>query len=179
MTEIGILQTKSEADNSLYMALGGEHHETRIKDGRLFVRPRAAMMGYLNAESPFDGDGWLDTNDVVLTRGDVHRIVGRDSDVINVGGEKVFPIEVENVLEQMPDIEQATVLGENHLLLGQTVVANLKLRQPTSGLEMKKRIREFCRGRLQPFMIPTKVRIVKQMSINERFKKTRSAQNRV
>ena len=62
------------------------------------------MMGYLNAENPFTEDGWFITGDEVLQKGDYIKILGRKSELINVGGEKVYHQEVENILLEMNDI---------------------------------------------------------------------------
>ena len=74
--------------------------------------PRRPMTGYLNAPSPFDAEGWFDTQDLVETKGEFIRFLGRRSEVVNVGGQKVYPAEVENVLLQMPNVGDATVAGE-------------------------------------------------------------------
>src|SRR5690606_36575768 len=86
LSEVGILRTQSRADDSLWMRVGGPEYETRIVEGTLHVRPRYGMLGYLNAPSPFDADGWMDTGDVVVEDGDWLRILGRRRDEINVGG---------------------------------------------------------------------------------------------
>ena len=91
LTEVGILPTKSEQDDSLWLAVGGPGYETKIVDNVLWIRAQMAMVGYLNAPSPFDADGWFNTGDVVEQKGDYIRFMGRKSEIINVGGEKVFP----------------------------------------------------------------------------------------
>ena len=67
LTEVGILRAKSRGDDSLWVKVGGEGFETRVVDGILHIRANSAMLGYLNAESPFDEDGWLNTGDAVET----------------------------------------------------------------------------------------------------------------
>ena len=72
LTEVGILPTKSESNDSLWLAVGGEGYETKIVDGVLWIRTQTAMIGYLNAPSPFDADGWFNTGDMVEQRGELH-----------------------------------------------------------------------------------------------------------
>jgi acyl-CoA synthetase (AMP-forming)/AMP-acid ligase II len=93
MSELGILRSKSKSSDSLFVKLGGEGFETRVVDGILHVRAASAMLGYLNAPSPFDPDGWLNTGDEVEfdETGEYMRIRGRRSEIINVGGEKGLP----------------------------------------------------------------------------------------
>jgi acyl-CoA synthetase (AMP-forming)/AMP-acid ligase II len=69
MSELGIVRVKSEARNSLFMKVGGEGVETRVVDGVLKIRSSSRMLGYLNAPSPFDAEGWYDTKDVVEAKG--------------------------------------------------------------------------------------------------------------
>ena len=59
------------------MRVGGEGYETKVVDGRLWVRAESAMLGYLNAPSPFSADGFLDTGDLVEVDGEWLRILGR------------------------------------------------------------------------------------------------------
>src|SRR6185503_3831066 len=84
MTELGILRSQSRESNSLWVRVGGEGFECKVVDGRLWVRAKSAMLGYLNAPSPFDADGFLDTGDEVLVEGEWLRILGRGGEIINV-----------------------------------------------------------------------------------------------
>ena len=170
-SELGILGSRSAANDSVRVQLGGKGEEVKVVEGRLFVRTKGAMMGYLNADNPFDGEGWFDTGDAVVEEGEYCRIISRESDLINVGGQKVFPIEVEEVIAELPEVEQVTVKGEPHLLMGQMVVAEVKTNTSLSSLDIKKRIRSHCRDRLPTFMIPSKMRKVEQIGVTERFKK--------
>ncbi|HVC97930.1 MAG TPA: long-chain fatty acid--CoA ligase, partial [Pirellulales bacterium] len=85
LSELGILPTASKDSQSLWLRLGGDGYETKIVDGTLWIRARSAMQGYLNAPSPFDADGWLNTGDAVEIQGDYLHILGRASEAINVG----------------------------------------------------------------------------------------------
>jgi acyl-CoA synthetase (AMP-forming)/AMP-acid ligase II len=174
LSELGILRSKSESNQSLLVKVGGEDYETKVVDGTLRIKARCSMRGYLNAPSPFDAEGWFNTGDSVIQEGEYYRIMGRVSEIINVGGQKVYPAEVEKVLAEMPEIIDVSVKGEPHMLLGQVVVATLQMAQPASAVEMKQRIASHCRGRLQAFMIPAKVRVVTEPLVNSRFKKVRN-----
>jgi long-chain acyl-CoA synthetase len=173
LSELGILRSKSQSNQSLNVKIGGEDYETKVEDGTLRIRARSSMVGYLNAPSPFDAEGWFDTGDAVIQEGDYYRIMGRMSEIINVGGQKVYPAEVEKVIAELPEVIDVAVCGEAHLLLGQIVVAKVQMENPIPDIEMKRRIAEHCKGRLQPFMVPTKVKVVKESQVNYRFKKIR------
>jgi acyl-CoA synthetase (AMP-forming)/AMP-acid ligase II len=173
LSELGIMRSKSESSDSLWVQLGGEGFEIRVVDSLLEIRAKSAMLGYLNAPSPFTEDGWFQTGDAVEVRGPYLKILGRTSDIINVGGEKVYPAEVESTLQLMPEVAGAVVMGEKNALLGNIVKAKVRLAQPLDVAEFRRRMREFCRDRLQPFKIPQKVELIEHEEWNERFKKVR------
>ena len=173
LSELGILRSKSRDSSSLWVKVGGEGYETKIVDGILWIRAKSAMLGYLNHPSPFDADGWFNTGDMVEIDGEWIRILGRQSEIINVGGQKVYPAEVESVLRQMPNVRDVMIVGEKNPITGNIVVArfNLEQAEPLPGL--KKRMREFCRDRLAPFKVPVKIEIVDDEQYGARFKKIR------
>lgn len=175
LTEVGILPTKSESNESLWLAVGGEGYETKIVDGVLWIRTEMAMLGYLNHPSPFDSDGWFNTGDLVERKGDFIRFLGRKSEVINVGGEKVFPAEVENVIQQLGNIKEVTVRGRPNAITGNIVVATVELIEPEDPDELEDRIRRACRQRLAPYKVPAMVEIAAGTLCGERFKKIRKA----
>lgn len=173
LSEMGILRAKSVHSGSAWLKIGGEGVETRIVNDVLHIRSQTAMIGYLNAPNPFDEEGWFNTQDVVLQDGEHIRIVGRKSEIINVGGRKVYPLEVEGVLLQMPEIRDVTVKGEANPLLGQVVTASVNVNVPLDARELKRRLTEFCRGKLEDFQIPVKVAVLEGELFSERYKKTR------
>ena len=175
LSEVGILRSKSKSSDSLFVKVGGEGFETRIVDGMLEIKARSAMLGYLNAPSPFTEDGWFITGDAVETDGEYIKILGRKSEIINVGGEKVYPAEVESILQTMDDVEEVIVTSEPHPMTGQIVVTRVKLSSNESLAEFRKRMREFCKGKLTRFKIPQKVELVETNLHGERFKKMRKA----
>jgi acyl-CoA synthetase (AMP-forming)/AMP-acid ligase II len=176
LSELGILRSKSKESGSLWVKVGGEGFETKIVDGVLWVKAQSAMMGYLNAPSPFDADGWMNTGDMVEVDGEYIRILGRQSEIINVGGQKVYPAEVESVLLQMDNVKDAVVVGEKNPITGHIVTARVNLFAPEDLAGFKQRMRAFCRERLAPFKIPVKVAITDQGTFNARYKRMRRAE---
>ncbi|QDV43249.1 Long-chain-fatty-acid--CoA ligase FadD13 [Stieleria neptunia] len=172
-TEMGILKSKSESNDSLWMKVGGDGYDTKIVDGRLWIRAHTAMLGYLNAPSPFDEDGYMDTGDEVEVRGQWMRVMGRKSEFINVGGTKVSPVEVESVLLEMPCVCEAAVSGMAHPLMGQIAKATVRLNDGSTLGEFKSQMRKFCKDRLPPEAIPVKVSLAKTSMVTDRFKRAR------
>jgi long-chain acyl-CoA synthetase len=174
LSEVGILRSKSKSSDSLWVKIGGEGFETRVVDGTLHIRARSAMLGYLNAPSPFTEDGWLNTGDAVEVEGEYLRILGRKSELINVGGEKVYPAEVESVLLEMPNVRDVVVTGQPNPIVGQIVLAHVTVSDDETNLQFTRRMREFCKDRLAPYKIPAKVELVDHDLFNSRFKRLRS-----
>ncbi len=173
LSEIGIMRSKSKSSDSLYMKIGGEGYEIRVRDGLLEVKAKSAMLGYLNSANPFTEDGWFKTGDAVEVDGEYVKILGRKSELINVGGEKVYPAEVENILQLMDAVEDVAVVGEANPITGNIVVAKVKLTTNESPSEFRMRMRQFCHEKMESYKIPQKVIVTNEAMYSERFKKMR------
>lgn len=176
LSELGILQSKSKEADSLWVKIGGEGFETRVVDGILQIKARSSMLGYLNAPSPFTDDGWFNTNDVVEVDGEYLRILGRKSEIINVGGEKVYPVEVENVIQELDAVGEVTVYGEKNAITGNVVCADVTPAAPFDVAlhkELIALVKQHCREKLQKYKVPLRVNIVSEAQHTERFKKAR------
>jgi acyl-CoA synthetase (AMP-forming)/AMP-acid ligase II len=168
MSELGIVRVKSEARNSLFMKVGGEGVETRVVDGVLEIRSQTRMLGYLNAPSPFDEDGWYNTKDVVEERDGYYKVTGRVSEVINVGGLKFMASEVERVALEFEGVELAKVEGKANPITGQHVELTV---QPKAGAELdKNKLKRFLSSELQSHMTPKRLKI-ESVAVGHRFKK--------
>ena len=176
LIELGVLRSKSKSDDSLWVKVGGEGYETRIVDGLLEIKAESAMLGYLNAPSPFTDDGWFKTYDMVEVDGDYIKIMGRQSELINIGGEKVFPTEVESVIKELDNVAAVMVYSEKNLITGNIVCARICLNKFEEKSSFVKRLKVYCRGKLQPFKVPVKIEFVENISdiYSERFKIKRS-----
>jgi acyl-coenzyme A synthetase/AMP-(fatty) acid ligase len=173
LSEVGILRSKSRSSDSLWMKVGGEEFTTKIVNGTLWIKSDSAMLGYLNAPNPFDEEGFLDTGDLVEQEGEWIRILGRESEIINVGGYKVFPAEVESVLLEIDNVDDVVVFGEDHPISGKIVVAKLKLQNEEKLRDFKARMLKFCKDKLQKYKVPGKIILTDESTYNERFKRMR------
>lgn len=174
-SETGISSTQSASSESTLIKLDDPDVETRIVDGELWLRSKTQILGYLNHDmESFTSDGWFKTGDLVQEAADGFlRIVGRRKEMINVGGQKVLPGEVESVLLELPAIGDCLVYGEPNAITGQIVAAQIVLAENMDATELKRRVREHCRARLDNYKIPARLRIVDRTSFGERFKKNR------
>jgi acyl-CoA synthetase (AMP-forming)/AMP-acid ligase II len=175
LSELGVLRSKSRDDGSLWVRIGGEGFATKVVDDILWIKSDYAMLGYLNAPQPFDAEGWFCTEDRVEVDGDWFRILGRVTDLMNIGGQKVYPAEVENVILELDNIEDVAVLAEQSALIGNIVVARVATTTPEPVGQLKKRIRRACAERLASFKVPSKVVLAEAALYNTRHKKIRTS----
>ena len=110
-----------------WLASGIDGADLRIKDGLLEVRSPRAMAGYLDRPAPKDAAGWLSTGDLVRVEADRVLFCGRIDTVINVGGAKVSPDEVEAVLLALPFVRDVRVFGRPNPITGALVAAEVVL----------------------------------------------------
>lgn len=172
-SETGISTTSSKSSDSLYMKIEDSNQEYKIVDNELWLRSKTQVLGYLNASmDSFTSDGWFKTGDLVEELEDGYlKIIGRSKEVINIGGQKVLPAEVESVILSMNEIDDCMVYSEANVITGQTVVCDVVLHEAKENI--KKIIRLFCKDKLESFKIPTKVNVVEKTNFSERFKKIR------
>ena len=173
LTEVGVLRSKSRPDGTLWMKIGGEGFEWKIKNDTLWIRSQFQMRGYLNADADIDEEGFFNTQDEVMLDGDYVQILGRVSDIINIGGEKVYPTEIENFIEELDNIQDVVAYGEFNALLGQVIAVDVVLNENEELVVLRKRIREACRKSLGKSKVPSKIRIVNQVAVSSRLKKAR------
>ena len=171
-SETGISTTSSKSSNSLFMKLEDINGEYKIVENELWLRSKTQVLGYLNASmDSFTSDGWFKTGDLVEVDGEYIKIIGRAKEVINVGGQKVLPSEIESIILEMEEISDCMVYGEKNAITGQTVVCDVVLNNKIENI--KKRVRVFCKDRLDTYKIPTKVNVVDKTNFSDRFKKIR------
>jgi acyl-coenzyme A synthetase/AMP-(fatty) acid ligase len=140
---------------SLIGQAGGKA-DLRVVDGSLRIRSTRTASRYLgDGHRLADADGFVDTGDMVELRGDRYYFVGRREGIINVGGQKVHPEEVEAVLNQHPAVQMARVRGRKSPITGAIVVADVVLRPEAGQLEtIRDEILESCRRVLSPHKVP-------------------------
>ena len=174
-SETGIASTSSKSSNSTFMKIDDENLEYKIVDNELWLRSKTQILGYLNRSmESFTNDGWFKTGDLVeLDNEGFIRIIGRNKEIINVGGQKVLPSEVESVLLGMDEIEDCLVYGEQNAITGQSVSCDVVLKHGIDDSGFKILVRKFCKDKLDNFKIPTRVNVVQKTEFTERFKKSR------
>jgi len=128
--------------------------------GELRVRGPNIMKGYYRKEADTQAaitpDGWYCTGDMGTVDGDGYiRITGRKKEMIIVGGENVYPREIEAVLEDHPAVAEAAVVGQMDASRGEVVVAFVVPREGQATTEIA--LRDFCRDRVAGYKVPRRV----------------------
>jgi acyl-coenzyme A synthetase/AMP-(fatty) acid ligase len=153
-------------------ALGAE---LKVEGGTLHIRSARTASGYIG--KPLSGaDGFVDTGDMVEKRGDRYYFTGRKEGVINVGGQKVYPEEVEAVITQHPAIQMARVWGRKSAITGSLVAVDILLRDSTVTLaDIRNDVVELCRSHLAAWKVPVSLRQVTTIELNPAGKIARHA----
>lgn len=179
-SETGISQTVSRSSTSTQIKIEDPNTEYKIKEGELWLRSKSQILGYLNhTMSRFTLDGWFKTGDMVKqTEDGFLTIMGRKEDMINVGGEKVSPSEIESTLLKMPEIADCLVYGQKNALTGQNVAAEIVTaancdHEPNT---LKRKIKKHCRAMLSAYKVPARITFPAVTTFSDRFKKNRISQ---
>lgn len=134
--------------------------------GRLWLRPAVRGQFLVGGDRLEDAEGWIDTGDLVERRGDRFHFLGRASGAINVGGDKVFPEEVERVILELPEIALVRVAGRRNPIVGALVEAVVAPREPVGDpVALARRVREHCAARLPRFKVPAVVQVVDALEV--------------
>ncbi len=154
--------------------------DLKVVDGTLRVRSARAARRYLGEDPPVlkDPEGFVDTGDVVELRESRYHFRGRRDGVINVGGLKVHPEEVEAVLNRHPRVRLSLVQPKKNPITGALVVADVLLKDSSAAEderagELQQAIQRFCRESLAPHKVPAAIRFVPELAISETGKLVR------
>ncbi len=168
LTEFSVLRLKSKSRDSLFFKIGGEGLETKVIGNTLYLKSKYRMEGYLNADDPFDKDGWYNTKDVVEQNGEYIKIIGRNTDVVNVGGQKFILSEVESLALKFPGVSDVKCVAKSNPITGQHV--EILIEMIDTKYNDLNEIKSYFKKNLPNHMRPQKIKIGK-VEVNHRFKK--------
>ncbi len=172
-SETGAIRIKSQRTDSLYFRIEDSGVEWRVQNDELWLKTSSRILGYLNAdESSLEADGWYRTGDLVEEAEDGYlRIIGRQSALINVGGQKVHPAEVEQVIAEIEGVDACSVFGKPAAITGSMVACAIVTSSNQDLRAWKRVIRSHCRGRLANWKIPASIELRDELSITDRLKR--------
>jgi acyl-coenzyme A synthetase/AMP-(fatty) acid ligase len=139
--------------------------EMKVADGTLHIRSPRTASEYVGGASLL-ADGWVDTTDMVEQRGDRFYFVGRTGGIINVGGLKINPEEVEAVINRHPGVRMSRVSGRKNPITGAIVIADVVLSDAANdNATFKDAILAACREKLPAFKVPAMLRFVPALEL--------------
>jgi acyl-coenzyme A synthetase/AMP-(fatty) acid ligase len=149
--------------------------DMKIEDSTLRIRSTRTAWRYLGAENQIlkDGDGFVNTGDTVEMRNGRFYFTGRRDGIINVGGFKVHPEEVEATINRHPDVAMSMVRAKKNPITGALVIADVVLKSAPSDLKggssgaIERDILQFCRRELDAHKVPTAINFVSMLTIGE------------
>ena len=174
-SETGIVKTSSLSSSSIFMKFEDANQEFKIVEDELWLRSKTQVLGYINhSNDNFTEDGWFKTGDRVEETPDGFiKIVGRTKELINVGGEKVMPSEVESVILELDAIQDCIVKSEKNAITGQMVCAEVVLKSGFNFNNEKIKIKQHCKQRLDAYKVPVRIVEIDAVLFTNRFKKNR------
>jgi acyl-coenzyme A synthetase/AMP-(fatty) acid ligase len=153
--------------------------EIKIVDGSIRVRSARVATRYIGerSEAIVDSDGFVDTGDMVERRGDRYYFLGRKSGVINIAGLKVYPEEIEAVINEHRAVRMSIVRSRKSPIAGSLVSADVVLKESAlhDGADLKREILQVCRQRLAAHKVPTTIRFVPALELDPAGKVARHA----
>jgi len=154
--------------------------ELQVRDQQLFVRSANAMKEYVPSNDAatlarVDEQGWFPTGDLVEVSGERVRFAGRLSDMINVGGNKVYPLQVERAIREVAGVADVRVFGQESSIAGQLVACQVVPATGEAIESLRGRILEHCRARLDRYQCPRVVEFVERLELTAAGKVRRVA----
>lgn len=135
-------------------------------DGEVRIKGPNLMQGYFNqpelSKAALDEQGFLRTGDIgrIDDRGHLH-ITGRLKDMLIIGGENVFPREIEEVLNAHPDVKDSGVVGRSDPMRGEVPLAFIELKEGVSF--NRQSVLDHCRGRLAGYKVPSELVVMPEL----------------
>jgi len=153
--------------------------EMKIEDGSLRIRSTRTAHAYVgrHATNLTDSEGFVDTGDMVELRGDRYHFVGRRGGIINIGGLKVHPEEIEAVINGHAEVRMSRAKSRRSPITGAIVVADIVLDDRCgshSSDEIRAKILADCRTQLPPHKVPAVIRFVASLDITAAGKLARN-----
>ncbi len=153
--------------------------EMKVVDGSLRIRSTRTAHAYIgrDAAALTDGDGFVDSGDIVELRGDRYYFVGRRGGIINIGGLKVHPEEIEAVINRHPDVRMSRAKSRRSPITGGIVVADVILAdgtEPARAKDIRDQILDQCRAQLASHKVPAVIRFVETLDVTPAGKLART-----
>ena len=172
-TEAGVGFAVNDGHEGFPASLLGQSRdgvEMKVEDGSLRIRSTRTAHAYVgrNAAALTDSDGFVDTGDMVELRGDRYHFVGRRGGIINIGGLKVHPEEIEAVINRHAEVRMSRARSRRSPITGAIVIADVILADGcdlSRSDDIRDKILADCRAQLAPHKVPAMIKIVSSLDI--------------
>jgi acyl-CoA synthetase (AMP-forming)/AMP-acid ligase II len=155
-----------------FVGVGRGEVDIKIAEGSLRLRSARTASRYVGRDAPslLDADGFVDTGDMVELSGDRYHFVGRKGGIINVGGQKVHPEEVEAAINRHPAVWASQVRARRNPITGAVVAADVVLKdwmhQIGRATDTEREIIAVCRTSLAPHKVPAMIKFVESLDVS-------------
>jgi len=172
-TEAGVGFAVNDGLEGFPAAMIGESRdgvEMKVVDGSLRIRSRRAAHAYVGRQAAAltDSDGFVDTGDMVEQRGNRYHFVGRRGGIINIGGLKVHPEEIEAVINRHAEVRMSRARSRRSPITGAIVVADVILAEGCEvgrSDDIREKILADCRASLAPHKVPAMIKFVAELDV--------------
>jgi acyl-CoA synthetase (AMP-forming)/AMP-acid ligase II len=142
----------------------------KVEDGSLCIRSPRTASRYVGTDAALtDKDGFVDTGDILELRGDRYVFAGRRGGIINIGGLKVHPEEIEAVINRHPRVRMSLVRPKPSPITGSIVIADVVLKSGEPGVadavDVKGDILKLCRDALPRHKVPAAISFVPALDV--------------
>ena len=149
----------------------------KVISGLLHIKSQSSAETVVSGGIDITEDGYINTGDLVELKGDRYFFLGRESGMINVGGNKVLPEVIEMILNLDHDVKISRVYPKNNPILGSLVCAEIVLTDNDSNQdEIKTRLKAVCRKHLPSYMVPVFITVVNDIAITSTGKMVRNSE---
>ena len=181
-TEAGVGFSVDDGREGFPASLIGQNREgveMKVVDGSLRIRSLRTARAYVGVAAPplVDADGFVDTGDMVELRGDRYHFVGRRGGIINIGGLKVHPEEIETTINRHVAVRMSRARARKSPITGSIVVADIVLAEgtPTDRQEaIRNEILAGCKAMLAAYKVPAVIRFVERLDVTAAGKLARA-----
>ena len=148
----------------------------KLKEGELLIQSSNSMQGYDSLSAAKQSiDGWFATGDLIEVKDDRVFFVGRKSEMINVAGSKVYPLEVERVIRTVAGVFDVRVFGKSSSIAGELVACEIVPRQGQDPASVRASVIQACQANLTSYQQPRLIKLVDQIALSPAGKTLRSA----
>ena len=147
--------------------LGDVRFRVREADGTLLIKLDRMEQRFLaGSQMPEDSAGWVDTGDVIQRRGDRYYFLGRATGTINVGGQKVHPSVIEQVILTVSGVQAVRVFAKANPIVGAVAAAEVVAEPNHDAAAVRDEIIAACRRSLKRHEVPALVHFVDQIALS-------------